>query len=72
MTAATAPKLRAPAGACDAHMHIVYPEDTFPLAQGIEGRIPEASLEDYAAVARRLGIERCVMTQTPAYEMDNG
>ena len=72
MTAATAPKLQAPAGACDTHMHIVYPEDTFPLAAGIEGRIPEAPLEDYVVVARRLGIERCVMTQTPAYEMDNG
>ena len=65
------PKLQTPAGACDAHMHIIYPEDIFPFAPGNEGAFPEASLEDYAAVARRIGIERCVMTQAPAYEMDN-
>ena len=70
--AAKAPKLKAPTGACDTHVHIVYPEDIFPFATGNEGLFPEASLDDYVAVARRLGIDRCVMTQIPAYEFDNG
>ncbi len=70
--AAAKPELKAPSGSCDTHMHIVYPEETFPFAPGHEGIFPEAPLEDYVATARRLGIERCVMTQTPAYEMDNG
>ncbi len=65
------PKLRAPAGACDTHMHIIYPEEMFPFGPGNEGIFPEASLDDYVEVARQIGIERCVMTQTPAYEMNN-
>ena len=65
-------KLKAPRGACDTHMHIIYPEETFPFSPGNEGAFPQAPLEDYVEMARRIGIDRCVMTQTPAYEMDNG
>ncbi len=64
------PRLQAPAGTCDCHVHIVYPTSRFPVAPGQEA-FPEASIVEYRAVADRLGIERCIMTQAPCYGTDN-
>lgn len=63
------PTLTTPKGACDCHMHIVYPASEFPVAEG-RSPYPEASIEAYQTTAKRLGIERCIMTQTPRYGFD--
>lgn len=62
--------LTAIAGSCDCHMHILYPTEHLPVAPGKKA-FPVATVADYQAVAKRLGIERCIMTQTPSYGTDN-
>lgn len=64
------PRLQAPTGACDCHMHIVYPVSRFPVAPDRQP-FPEATVAAYRAVADRLGIERYIVTQTPRYGTDN-
>jgi D-galactarolactone isomerase len=51
-------------------MHIVYPTSQWPVLAG-ETPYPVASVSQYRAMATRLGIERCIMTQTPLYGFDN-
>lgn len=64
----TAPRLKAPAGTTDTHMHIFSP--AFPQHQpGAEQ--PAATVEDYDLVCRRLGIDRAVVVQANAYQTDN-
>ncbi|UYG08587.1 amidohydrolase family protein [Halomonas sp. M4R1S46] len=64
-----APRLQAPPGATDCHIHLYLP--------GHEARpggpaIPElATVEDYRRVQRRLSLERVVVTQPNAYQGDN-
>ena len=63
------PRLVAPAGACDCHMHIYdrrykpAPTSLFPP--------PDAPLEAYRAVQRQLGLARAVVVQPNAYAYDN-
>lgn len=64
------PELKTPTGACDCHMHVIYPESKLPVGPG-EMPFPEASMGDYKEVTSRLGIDRCVVTQTPRYGFDN-
>ena len=67
-----APKLKAPANACDCHMHI-YDGDRFPPAR--PG--PQSRMQDNAAVAQyrllqgRIGTTRTVIVQPAAYVIDN-
>lgn len=63
------PRLKAPAGACDTHMHIYDPR--FPFAAGAKITHPGATVADYRAVCVRLGIERTVVIQPSAYGFDN-
>lgn len=65
------PMLKAPAGTCDCHMHVIYPESQFPFIPGKENVFPEHSCADYRAVADSLGIERCVIVLPPFYDFDN-
>ncbi|MGH8799516.1 MAG: amidohydrolase family protein [Casimicrobiaceae bacterium] len=64
-----APKLKAPADACDCHMHIydrrfkAAPTSLFPP--------PDAPVDAYCAVQRRLGLTRAVIVQPNAYAFDN-
>jgi D-galactarolactone isomerase len=67
----SSPKLQAPAETCDCHMHILYPTDQFPVAPG-ETAWPVASVAEYKSVAEKLGIDRCIMTQTGVYHRDSG
>jgi D-galactarolactone isomerase len=62
------PKLAAPRGACDTHMHFYDPD--VPSAHGtfMPGSFGVA---DYRAVQRRLGLERVVVVQPNAYGDDN-
>ena len=65
------PRLRAPAGATDSHMHFYGPYDRFPLAATSPNKPPEALLPAYRAVQRRLGLERVVVVQPAGYAFDN-
>src|SRR5579885_3207563 len=63
------PKLKAPANACDCHHHIygaaykVDPRSTL--------RPPPATVEDYRALQRRLGLTRNVVVQPSTYGVEN-
>src|SRR5437899_4490567 len=63
------PKLKAPAHACDCH-HYLY-DSRYPVdRRGI--MFPgNASIADYRALQRRLGIARQVVVQPSAYGVDN-
>lgn len=64
-----APKLKAPAGATDCHIHLYLPGYE---AQPGGPKIPElATVDDYRQVQQRLGLERVVVTQPNAYQCDN-
>jgi D-galactarolactone isomerase len=63
------PRLDAPPGACDTHMHVY--EDRFPLAPTAPFKPPHAPVADYLAMRRRLGIERTVVVQPSGYGFDN-
>jgi D-galactarolactone isomerase len=67
-TAARKPRLTAPPGSCDTHMHIY--EKRFPLMPDAVVP-PEAPVAAYREVQRRLGIERTVIVQPNAYGKDN-
>jgi len=57
-------KLKAPAGACDCHHHI-YDAARFPVKPGVQV-VPNARVEEYRLLQRRLGISRdIVVTPTP-------
>ena len=65
------PAYRAPSGACDTHFHVFGPLDRYPVASRSRYEPPCAPLEDYLALARKLGIERLVFVQPSAYGTDN-
>lgn len=63
------PKLFAPVGACDTHMHIYEPG--YEMAPTALLAPPHAPLADYLKVRKRLGIERTVVVQPTTYGTDN-
>jgi D-galactarolactone isomerase len=67
-----APKLEAPANACDCHMHI-YDGARFPPARpGPQSRMQEnAAVAQYRLLQRRLGTMRTVIVTPAAYVTDN-
>lgn len=67
--AQTRPRLQAPAGSCDCHMHIFDPR--FPTRGDSPYTPPAASIEDYRAVQARLGLERVVVIQSVTHGTDN-
>jgi D-galactarolactone isomerase len=69
---ANAPNLKAPAGACDCHMHI-YDGDRFPPARpGPQSRMQEnAAVAQYRLLQQRLGTTRTVIVTPAAYVTDN-
>jgi D-galactarolactone isomerase len=68
--AGPAPRLKTPAGATDCHMHFYL--DGFTAQPGGPQIAELATVADYAAVQRRLGLERVVVVQSNAYQFDNG
>ena len=64
----TKPRLAAPPGACDTHMH--FYDQKVPGAPGtfLPGHFP---VEDYRAMQKRLGLERVIVVQPNAYRDDN-
>jgi len=65
----TAPRLQAPPGACDTHMHFYH--DRYPAAPTALITPPEAWLDAYRALQRRLGLQRVVLVQPTTYGHDN-
>jgi D-galactarolactone isomerase len=66
------PKLKAPANACDCHMHI-YDGERFPPARpGPQSRMQEnAAVAQYRLLQRRNGTTRTVIVTPAAYVTDN-
>src|SRR5438128_900560 len=63
------PKLRAPPGACDCHMHIF--DARYPHARPDYRKEADALVSEYREVQRRLGLERVVVVQPMAYGKDH-
>jgi D-galactarolactone isomerase len=68
-SAARRPKLIAPPGACDTHMH--FYNGRYPTAPTAHFTPPDAWIEDYRKVQERLGLERVVVVQPTTYGTDN-
>jgi D-galactarolactone isomerase len=67
----SSPRLAAPPGATDTHMHFYGPYDRYPLAAGSPNNPPPALLPAYREVQKRLGLERVVVVQPAGYRFDN-
>lgn len=67
----TRPRLQAPAGATDTHMHFYDTAERYPVAPTAAFLPPPARVDDYREVQRRLGLERVVVVQPSAYGTDN-
>ena len=65
------PTLKAPPHACDCHCHVFGPLDRFPYVAERNYTPPEATLAQYDALLRHLGIERSVIVQPSIYGSDN-
>jgi predicted TIM-barrel fold metal-dependent hydrolase len=71
-TGTEAPKLKAPANACDCHMHI-YDGERFPPARpGPQSRMQSnAAVDQYRLLQARIGTTRTVIVTPAAYVTDN-
>lgn len=63
------PAVAAPAGACDCHIHVY--DSRYPAAPGATLLPPDASIAQYRAVQRRLGMQRAVLVTPSTYGSDN-
>lgn len=63
------PRLTPPPGAVDTHIHIY--SRRYPTAATAVIKPADASVADYLAVRRRLGVDRTVVVQPSAYGLDN-
>ena len=64
----TTPKLKAPPGTCDTHMHIYEPGYK---ARPEVAKPPVAPVSEYKKLCQRLGITRTIFVQPNAYGADN-
>jgi 2-pyrone-4,6-dicarboxylate lactonase len=65
------PRLRLPAGACDAHVHVFGPSRVFPFAPGRPFTPADAPKEKLFAMHAQMGVERCVIVQSTCHGYDN-
>ena len=66
------PKLIAPPGACDTHLHVFGPVERYPLiADRGYNPDPHATIDDYLNVHRTLGLERAVIVTGSANGANN-
>jgi len=63
--------LRAPAGACDCHIHIIPPPSQFPFSPDRSYTPQTALLADLVNMHQRIGIERFVIVTPSTYGTDN-
>ena len=71
METSSRPKLKLPAGACDAHVHVFGPRKRFPFAEGRYYTPSDATKEMLFALHERLGIQHCVIVQPACHGTDN-
>jgi D-galactarolactone isomerase len=64
-----APRLKAPANACDCHMH--FYNSRYPVAPTATLRPPDAGVRDYRLLQKRIGTTRNVIVQPSTYGTDN-
>jgi D-galactarolactone isomerase len=64
------PSLKAPANACDCHMHI-YDGERFPPPQPEARMQPNARVQEYRLFQQRIGTSRVVVVQPAANHIDN-
>src|SRR5438445_12564840 len=64
-----APKLKAPANACDCHHHIY--DAKYPVDPTSKLRPGDALVEDYKTFQKRIGTSRNVIVQPSTYGTDN-
>jgi D-galactarolactone isomerase len=64
-----APKTKAPANACDCHMHIY--DARFPIAPSATLKPPDALPTDYQRLQKRIGTTRNVIVTPSTYGTDN-
>ena len=64
-----APKLKAPANACDCHMHIY--DAKYPTAPSATLKPPDALVADYKLLQQRIGTTRNVIVTPSTYGTDN-
>ena len=64
------PKLRAPHGACDCHMHI-YDAERFPMPPSPRVAPSNATVSHYRLLQKRIGTTRVVVVQPRNYAIDN-
>lgn len=67
--ASVKPRLRAPAGAWDTHIHIIDPR--FPLVAAPVYQPPVATVADYQSLQRRLGLDRVLVVQSSTHGTDH-
>jgi 2-pyrone-4,6-dicarboxylate lactonase len=66
------PKLMAPAGACDTHLHVYGPFDRYPLVtERNYDPDPHSTLDDYLNIHRALGLKRAVVVTGSANGTNN-
>lgn len=63
------PKLKAPPGTCDTHMHVYDPK--YPKAPTAKIDAPAAPVSAYRKMCVRVGVERTVVVQPSTYGKDN-
>lgn len=65
------PRLKAPPGACDSHIHVYGDKMRYPSlpVRGLD--MEDRYLAEYVSVRDRLGLSRTVIIQTPHYDTDN-
>ncbi len=66
-----APRFQMPAGATDSHAHVIGLPPDYPFVDDRSYTPPEASLADYEALHRALGIERAVIVTPSICGTDN-
>ncbi|HEY4373229.1 MAG TPA: amidohydrolase family protein [Burkholderiales bacterium] len=71
MSAPSPGRLRAPAGACDCHIHIIPPQAQHPFSPDRSYTPRTAVLADLNAMHGQVGIERLVIVTPSTYGTDN-
>ena len=61
------PRLEAPPGLCDTHLHILGPFDRFPLAEERGYTPPVNGMEEFEVFAETLGMDRVVVVHPSCY-----
>jgi predicted TIM-barrel fold metal-dependent hydrolase len=65
------PRFAVPAGACDGHMHVFGPAETYPHVGKPHYTLPDGKLAHYLRLMPALGLDRFVIVQPSFYGTDN-